>query len=269
MNLIVTGADYSNTGLGKVPYVSEELNSLLSVYGSITQEDKFNAQELIDSIGGISGDIMNKAFHVILPIFSTNAVEGILDLKTGVRNFMDPYLNSGDLAGKYSISQKALQQTSAGYFDDCRINHSVLNSAISGSFAVIQNSTYVKPNYITSTGLGNALISTDNVDIQKYDGTNNQNVSLARNKSVDYNVVSFSGQSGNNSGNRNRLFVDSTSNDFAMVALSGSSQMSIGVRGDSSSFNLQGLAVGFFCDGLTVPETQILHSALTDFISKY
>lgn len=268
MILQIKGADYSQTGLGKLPYVSDEVRILLELYPSITEKDRQNVQKLIND----AGDAFDKSFYVILPILSANTRQAISNFKTGAIGLTsadfqnDVYTN----ARYFMDSDKTLNSNSLADFGDNSINQTLPTYSASGSFAV-RNVAKSSTNLLTDLGSGNINISpSGSVVCQKYDGTNNQRADVVTPaSSIRYNTTSFSGQVGNTSGTVNKLYVDSAVGDFDIVGLTGNSKMSLGHKLTSEGLPLLKVAAAIYCQGLTTAETLQLHNALKDFISKY
>ncbi|WP_437918448.1 hypothetical protein [Sphingobacterium sp. LRF_L2] len=277
MQIVVKNANYSGTGLGKVPYVSEEVNTLLSVYSSITLEQKSHFQIFVDEIGGIGGTIWNKfaANSLLLPCFSSNLSEALLNVCTGSHNLV---ASAANFAQYWEFSNGKLSQvysaTSPG--DNLRINRTgKLIYALSPFGVVDKFGDYANVNkMVTTLGQGNlSVIGASRMSIQKSDGTNNQNISLTVTDSNDFLAYTATGLQGISEATQNRIVING---QVALQAIQASFSLTastwIGALGSTSATTsnqggLRNARVLGFAEGFTAEEASLVNSALVNLMS--
>ena len=272
--MIITnvGADYSGTGLGKVPYVSQEVSELLSIYSGITLPQKQAFQSFIDDIGGLSGAIFSKVYNLFIPQFASNLLEAMRDVK-GMSN---PFFNLND-TGKsigYSFSNGSLSQNNvvaSGYSNQLTTNGAAY---LHSGFGIVKRSVSEGyGNYITLVALGNLMKSatTNDFTIQKADGTVNQYKTVSGLATRTKHAYSFSGLTGIDADNQNNIVIDGVEGLQVIQPsfnLTLQARMSIGYAMTSTTptNKLTSAYLLGYAFGLTRQEAKTINAALLSFI---
>ncbi|WP_437918592.1 hypothetical protein [Sphingobacterium sp. LRF_L2] len=277
MQIAVIGADYSGTGLGKVPYVSSEVNALLSVYSEITLSQKSAFQTFVDEIGGIGGTIWNKfaANSLLLPIFSSTLSEALINVCTGSHNLVAA---SANFAQYWSLSDGKLSQvySSGSPGDNIRINVTGRLIYTLSPFGIVDKfPDYASVNkLVTHIGQGNlSVIGASRMSIQKSDGTNNQNVSYTVTDERDFLAYTATGLQGISEATQNRIIINGQTSLQAIQASFSQTAVSwIGSLGSTSAtianqIGLRNARVLGFGEGFTLEEASIVNAALINLVS--
>lgn len=273
--MIITnvGADYSGTGLGKVPYVSAEINQLLSVYPSITNIKKQAFQAFIDNIGGLNGTIWGKVNYLFCPILSANLAECFIDLK-GHENPI-PTLTIAERDNNYSFVSGKLSQNSVvmSSGDELIGDATIPVYRISGFGIVDRNTSYSSSNFITRVGGGNISKTPDGNGfyIQKHDGTNNQDKSVAGLSNRPVHAYTYSGLAGIDAESQNILIVDGVEGlqtikpSFNLSYTSNIGSLGTFVSSTTPTHKLQDASMLGFGLDFTREESRIVNTALLTF----
>ena len=98
MLVINPNADYSECGLGKVPYVSPSVKTMLeAAYSGISFSKMCAYQAFLDTIGGADGTIWPKIKLLYFPCFASNLEEAFYELKGNTTHY----------SGFYKTAEKA------------------------------------------------------------------------------------------------------------------------------------------------------------------
>ena len=103
----VSGANYSNTGLGQTIEVTSEVDEIFKNYTNKDYARKQAVQKFINKIGGTSGALFAKFGVFQVPCLASIVIECFFDLKSNASKF-PLSLNAGTVGTYYDVSQHGI-----------------------------------------------------------------------------------------------------------------------------------------------------------------
>lgn len=271
MIIINKGADYSACGLGKIPYFTPEIANMLSIYSKITNFQKYAFQKFIDDIGGLNGSIYQKIKTLIIPFYSNTSLEAITDVKGNNETVVNT--TNIVLSTRYSLVNNMLVQNSSDIPINIFSENSLLYSV--SPFGILKNEVNETiNNYISSVGDGNIMLNTANdLNIQKFDGTYNQNTYISKVTTKSKTSYVASGSTGIDSANQNVLIRDGVISLCAIQPNFNITKISqlgtLGYSSMSASMHLYNAYMLGWAEGLTREEAIMVDKALGNFIDYF
>ena len=268
------GADYSGTGLGKLPYVSTPVGTLLSIYPGLSTDNKEYFQAFIDDIGGLSGSIWTKTKHVFLPVFSSTLLVAMKDLKSSA----DPFVDMPDARKplNYTLTDGRLTQLyNPGNIDNRFVfNTQWYKASVFGS--IKRDTTLLYNNHISQVGHG-AIFKAGNGNsftAVKYDGISQfQQRAVPGNPTKIEHTFSVSGLQGVDVTTQNVLVVDGTIGLIpinAAVNLAGSTtlgRLGYATNTDAENVRLRDAYILGYGVGYTREETIQIETAINSLMT--
>lgn len=112
MNLIVSGADYSGAGLGKIVTPSPDVVAMFSNYTNKDYNRQVALQILLNAIGyGATGSIYSKLQLLQIPMLAASVTEAFYDIKKGSTRFTST-VTSANVATCFALLRRGLVATS-------------------------------------------------------------------------------------------------------------------------------------------------------------
>ncbi|WP_116787640.1 hypothetical protein [Flavobacterium psychrotrophum] len=270
MIIVNKNSNYSGTGLGKLPYVSAEVNALLAAYSTIAASDKYKVQVFVDAIGGLNGAIYGKLKTLMLPIFAASALEGVTNFKTGLRAFLS--LTDAQVPTVYALNSRKLYQNDA-VSPASLVLAATTNAYKISPFGVVGAAVTpaVTNNYVSNIAEGNIVFTATNVLIQKAYGGQNQNVAI--NNSATIRSFAASGIEGTATATQNALYLNNVEGlqavraDFSLTQVTQIGSIGKTLTATGGAERLNGLYVHGIAEGLTKAEALLLERSLNALVT--
>lgn len=276
MNIVVNGADYSGSGLGKVPFVTPEVETILSIYPGLSQSKKLAFQLFIDTIGGLTGALWaTKIKYLFLPVLASNLLEAMKDVKGNATPFAN--LPDADKPTYYSFASGRLTQLDVAL--GSKSNLLVMTApwyAASIFGSVKRDASTAIQNNLANYAYGNILKTgnTNHFQAQKYDNVSeNQTANIFGSSTKAAHSYAVSGLTGIDSTNQNVIYVDGNSQLFnlkPLANLAGTPSLGrLGFAPNSSSpgVTLRDVYMQGYGSGFTREETQLVEGAISAFMT--